>query len=142
MKIALLTEAELNSVIAHEISELFGQLSPQKQPLPIAQVVHVDNPIHLAYAEAGGRIIGMASLCTYRVLSGYKGWIEDVVVHADARGKGAGKQLIQKLLEVARDKKLTEILLFTETHRKPAIQLYHNLGFTRKNSELYSFKPY
>lgn len=141
MKIALLTKTELNSAVAHEIAELLGQLSPGKQPLPIEQVVRVDNPIHLAYAKEGEKIIGMASLCTYRVLSGYKGWIEDVVVHADARGKGVGKLLIRKLLEVAREKKLTEILLFTETYRKPAIQLYHKLGFTRKNSELYSFKP-
>lgn len=69
-----------------------------------------------------------------------KGWIEDVVVDSNARGKGIGRKLMEKLLEVGKEKKLTEILLFTEDHRKSAINLYSNLGFKMKDSRIYTLQ--
>ena len=60
-----------------------------------------------------------------------------MVVHEDARGKGLGRKLMQKLLEVAKDKAVTEILLFSAEHRVAAKQLYENLGFEMSASKLY-----
>lgn len=82
----------------------------------------------------------MASMCTYHVISGKKGWIEDVVVDAKSRGHGIGRKLMNKLLEEGKKKNLTEILLFTEDHRTPAINLYENLGFKLKESRIYTLE--
>lgn len=73
----------------------------------------------------------------YQVISGNKGWIEDVVVDEKVRGRGIGKKLIEKLLSVAKDRELSEVLLFTAHHRLAAINLYKKLGFKQKNSHLY-----
>ena len=54
-------------------------------------------------------------MATYKVISGYKGMIEDVVVHTEYRGKGIGKKLMLKLLEEAKKLELTDVLLFLVT---------------------------
>ena len=73
-----------------------------------------------------------ASMAIYRVISGYKGWIEDVVVDEFARGKKIGTQLIQQLITKGKELGLGEILLFTSPTNEAAIKLYENEGFKRK----------
>ncbi|MFM8744529.1 MAG: N-acetyltransferase family protein, partial [Cytophagales bacterium] len=89
--------------------------------------------------EVNYEIVGIATMCNYRVISGNKGWIEDVVVDAAARGKGVGLKMVEKLIEIAKEKGLSEVLLFTEQHRAAAISLYGKLGFTAKDSQIYHF---
>ena len=79
-------------------------------------------------------------MCTYDLISGKKGWNEDVVVSSKQRGKGIGRKMMHKLLEIGKEKQLTEILLFTEDHRTPAIKVFSNLGFKVKNTRVYSKK--
>jgi ribosomal protein S18 acetylase RimI-like enzyme len=55
-------------------------------------------------------------------------------VNSDSRGKEIGRKLMNELLEVGKEKNLSEILLFTEDHRTPAINLYSNLSFKVKKS--------
>ncbi len=86
------------------------------------------------------KIIGIALMCTYKVISGNKGWIEDVVVDSASRGKGIGRKLINLLVEVGEEKELSEILLFTEDHRVAAINLYSSVGFKLKDSKIYCKK--
>jgi phosphinothricin acetyltransferase len=45
--------------------------------------------------------------------------------------------MIEKLIEIAKEKGLSEVLLFTEQHRVAAISLYGKLGFTAKNSQIF-----
>jgi phosphinothricin acetyltransferase len=82
----------------------------------------------------------MALMCTYKVISGHKGWVEDVVVDGKMWGQGIGKKLMEKLLEAAHEKGVSEVLLFSADHRRAAISLYTQLGFQRKNSGLYTLR--
>ena len=140
MKISILNKTELNPRLQNQVSELFKQLSAKKKQLDLEEVLSPKNQITIAYCQENNKIIGIASMCTYRVISGFKGWIEDVVVDSNARGKGIGRQLMEKLLEVGKEKELSEILLFTEDERQPAINLYNSLGFKLKESRIYTLK--
>ncbi|EKB51225.1 GNAT family N-acetyltransferase [Cecembia lonarensis] len=140
MKISILTINNLNPTIEAQISQLYKQLGGEKKQVPLKEVLAEDNAIILAYCEHNDQIIGIASMCTYHVISGKKGWIEDVVVDTQYRGQGIGRKLMEKLLEKGKKKKLTEILLFTEAHRIPAINLYADLGFKLKESRIYTLK--
>lgn len=139
MTIKILTKNDLNAVVSERIISLFRQLSPSKKQQELSALLDEDNLIFAACLE-DSEILGIASLGSYKTISGYKGWIEDVVVDENARGKGIGRKLIEKLLEVAHQQGLTEILLFTEEHRQAAIHLYESLGFTHKNSMIYHHK--
>ena len=137
MKIALLKKEEITSELQLQISDLFRQLAPNKSQINLQEIFNDINDIHLAYAVEDDHILGIASMCIYSVISGKKGWIEDVVVHENARGKGLGRKLMSKLLEVAKEKELTEILLFSAEHRVAAKHLYEDLGFVMNASKLY-----
>lgn len=140
MKTAILNKNELNTDIKEQVSELFRQLSPNKIQLDLDELLMEQNPITVAYCMENNKILGIALMCTYKVLSGYKGWIEDVVVDSSARGKGVGRNLINLLIEEGNKKELSEILLFTEDHRVAAKNLYSSVGFKPKESKLYSKK--
>lgn len=119
-----------------QIQQLFKELNDsisQKQALAIAQTP--ENV--LVVCQYQNQIVGMATMATYKVISGHKGMIEDVVVSQHFRGYGIGKQLMQLLLAEAHTLNLNEILLFSGHHRKAAIGLYTSLGFVLKNSGLY-----
>jgi len=140
MKISILTINNLNPTIDAQISQLYKQLGGEKKQIPLKEVLEEGNHITLAYCEHNDQVVGIASMCAYHVISGKKGWIEDVVVDEQFRGQGIGRKLMEKLLEEGKKKKLTEILLFTEAHRIPAIKLYGDLGFKLKESRIYTLK--
>jgi phosphinothricin acetyltransferase len=140
MKIDILKTGDLKPDFQDQISNLFKQLGGDKSQINLKEVLEKTNPITLAYCEFNNEIVGIASMCTYKVISGRKGWIEDVVVSSQHRGKGIGRKLMENLLEEGKKKKLTEILLFTEDHRIPAIKLYKDLGFKLKESRIYTLK--
>ena len=140
MKTAILDKNDLNIDIKEQVSELFRQLSPNKTQLDLEQILDDKNQITVAYCEDNNKIIGIALMCTYKVISGNKGWIEDVVVDSASRGKGIGRKLINLLVEVGEKKELSEILLFTEDHRLAAINLYSKVGFKLKESKIYCKK--
>jgi ribosomal protein S18 acetylase RimI-like enzyme len=140
MKIDILNIQDLNPKRETQIANLFKQLGGEKEQTNLKEVLEDENPITLAYCEYNTQVIGISSMCTYKVISGKKGWIEDVVVNEQYRGQGIGKKLMEKLLEEGKKKGLTEILLFTEDHRIPAIKLYSDLGFKLKESRIYTLK--
>jgi ribosomal protein S18 acetylase RimI-like enzyme len=140
MKTAILNRNDLNINFKEQVSELFRQLSPNKIQLDLDEILNEKNQITVAYCEENNEIIGIALMCTYKVISGNKGWIEDVVVNSTSRGKGIGRKLINLLIEVGEKKELSEILLFTEDHRLAAINLYSSVGFKLKDSKIYCRK--
>jgi len=140
MKIDILKKTDINLAVQNQISDLFKQLGGNKQQINLTELLDGKNQISVVYCSENDEIIGIALMCTYKVISGKKGWIEDVVVNSKHRGKGIGRKMMNKLLEVGNEKQLSEILLFTEDHRTPAINLYSNLGFKVKDSRIYSRK--
>ncbi len=140
MTIEILQKSTLTPIIGQQIQALFNQLNAEINQLDIDKVLTPDNTIVFAICKEDDVILGMAAMATYKVVSGHKGMIEDVVVSSEHRGKGIGKSLMQKLLNEGKKQQLNEILLFSGHHRLPAIALYKSLGFQLKNSGLYTLK--
>lgn len=140
MDIHVFDKNDLEQRAEKQVAALFEQLAPGRAQLPLRELLEAGNPLTLAYCEADGRIVGIALMGTYKVISGHKGWIEDVVVDENRRGQGIGRLLVEKLLEVAREKQVSDVLLFTADHRKAAMHLYEKIGFRPKGSNLYILK--
>ncbi|GAA4274488.1 GNAT family N-acetyltransferase [Aquimarina gracilis] len=139
--IKILNDSSWNIDIDKQIQTLFRQLSPNKKQTSLKELLfNQNNPLIFACYQENNKIVGIASMCMYKVISGHKGWIEDVVVDIGYRGKGIGKQLISKLIDEGVKAGLSEIYLFTEDEKKAAIHLYAMLGFKQKNSRLYNLK--
>src|SRR5216683_2124940 len=58
------------------------------------------NTVFLA-REAGERIVGMLTLVVFRIPTGVRAWIEDVVVDETMRGRGVGEALSQEAVRRA-----------------------------------------
>ncbi|MEO0573236.1 MAG: GNAT family N-acetyltransferase [Bacteroidota bacterium] len=128
--------SNFNDTTNGQVHALFEKLNASIPQLEAREVATTNETI-LYVCQHQNEIIGMALMATYKVISGHKGMIEDVVVNEQYRGKGIGRKLIQGLLEEGHKLNLSEILLFSGHHRKAAISLYTSLGFILKESGLY-----
>ncbi|MBT8307989.1 MAG: GNAT family N-acetyltransferase [Maribacter sp.] len=140
MPIEILNNTDITPSIKKQIHELFKTLNADMDQCDIDKVLSQGNDFVFACYWADNELLGMASLATYKVISGYKGMVEDVVVSEAYRGQGIGRKLMEKLIAEGKRLHLSEILLFSGHHRKPAIALYKSLGFDLKNSGIYTLK--
>lgn len=56
-------------------------------------------------------------------------YIHDVVIHSSQRGKGYGKMLMEKISEIAEEKKCCKITLEVREDNNSALKLYKDLGY-------------
>lgn len=140
MEIEILKKTDIDKTMQHQISQLYTQLNADIRQRPLHQILQEDNHVTVAACKIDQKIVGIALLATYKVISGHRGIVEDVVVDSEYRQKGIGRQLMEKLLEEARHQSLDGILLFSGHHRKPAIRLYQSLGFSMRESGVYTLK--
>jgi ribosomal protein S18 acetylase RimI-like enzyme len=78
--------------------------------------------------EDDGIVIGYSNF--YDLEEGTFAWLGNVIIAPDYRGKGAGKALIQFMLNrAAIDLQLRELRLICHNPNTKALFLYHSLGF-------------
>ncbi len=76
---------------------LLPQLTEARTPPTLAQLQDVvSNQTLLVARDDDGRILGTLTFVLYRVASGVKGRIEDVIVDESARGQGVGETLVAR----------------------------------------------
>jgi ribosomal protein S18 acetylase RimI-like enzyme len=95
---------------------------------------------HLFIAELdNNQIAGMLTIGTYDIPTGTKVWIEDVVVDESKRGKGIGRELTLFAIDFAKSKGYKAIELTSRPSRMAANQLYRNLGFVLRETNVYRY---
>ncbi|WP_299799870.1 GNAT family N-acetyltransferase [uncultured Maribacter sp.] len=137
MDIKLITFNEVTADLQSQLTELYKQLNAELTQLDLATALSDYNTTDVVICLDDDKLIGIAMMAKYKVVSGHKGMIEDVVVSSEYRGQGIGRKLMEKLLEQAEKSKLDDVLLFSGHHRTAAISLYKSLGFKLKESGMY-----
>lgn len=87
-----------------------------------------------------GRMIGMLCLNVYRVPTGVRSIIEDVVVDEAMRGKGVGEALMRHALDLARQAGASGVSLTSRPERVAANRLYQSMGFELRKTNAYHYK--
>jgi len=83
---------------------LLPQLTEARTPPTLDQLQDVvSNQTLLVARDDDGRILGTLTFVLYRVASGVKGRIEDVIVDESARGQGVGETLVREGMRLAND---------------------------------------
>jgi len=82
----------------------------------------------------------MLTLTTYNIPTGTKFLIEDVVIDETQRGKGFGKELMLHAIRFAESIGAKTIDLTSRPYRIAANQLYQDLGFTRRDTNVYRYQ--
>ena len=126
-----------------ELVEAFARLIPQlstSAPPPTLDDLRlvVDDPNNAVFvARLDGRIVGSVTLVTFRIPTGPKSWIEDVVVDDAARGSGVGEMLNRAALDEARRRGMKAISLTSRPSREAANRLYRRIGFEQRETNYY-----
>lgn len=90
-------------------------------------------------AYDGDAVVGTLTLVAFRIPTGVRAWIEDVVVDEAARGKGVGEALTRRALELAGEVGAATVDLTSRPSREAANRLYQRLGFERRDTNVYRF---
>jgi ribosomal protein S18 acetylase RimI-like enzyme len=90
-------------------------------------------------ARVDGNIVGSLTLVTFRIPTGIRAWIEDVVVDETARGHGVGEALNQAAIEEARRKGAVTVDLTSRPSREAANRLYQRIGFVQRDTNVYRY---
>ena len=91
-------------------------------------------------ARAGGTIVGTLTLAMFPIPTGFRAWIEDVVVDEAARGRGIGEALTTEAIGLARAAGAKTVDLTSRPARKAAGRLYERAGFEERDTRVYRYR--
>lgn len=133
-----LVDDELVAAFAHLIPQLSSSSRP---PDAEALAAIVDNPHSVLFvARLDGAIVGSLTLAFYRIPTGVKAWIEDVVVDDAARGNGVGEALSRAAVDEAAARDAKNVSLTSRASREAANRLYQRIGFEQYETNLYRYQ--
>ncbi|HEX4863657.1 MAG TPA: GNAT family N-acetyltransferase [Acidimicrobiales bacterium] len=129
--------------IAEAISRLLPLLSKSAVPPSEGQIADIVNSpgstLFVAKDDATGEIVGTLTLVVFRIPSGVRAWIEDVIVAEEARGQGCGEALSRAALDVARIAGARTVELTSRPSREAANRLYRRIGFVERETNVYRY---
>ena len=141
MQIEIVTQAD------DELYGAFQRLVPQltdNNPPPsldnLAALLQDTASTLIVARHENGKIVGALTLAVYRVPTGIRSVIEDVIVDSSARGQGIGEALMRRAIELAREKGANNISLTSNPIREAANKLYLRVGFTKRDTNAYQIK--
>ncbi len=141
MQVDVVTKAD------DELYEAFQRLVPQltnNNPPPslndLAALVRDSSSTLMVARNEKNEIIGALTLTVYRVPTGIRSIIEDVIVDTSARGQGIGEALMLRAIEIAKEKGASNISLTSNPLREAANRLYLRVGFKKRETNAYQMK--
>ncbi len=142
----------LDPFVLAELNRLLPQLSSSAEPVSLADfeslvasecshlLVARDGPGSPAPGDAAVPLLGCLTLVVFRIPTGVRAWIEDVVVDEAARGHGVGEQLNLAAIELAADLGARSVDLTSRPSRIAANRLYQRLGFVARDTNVYRYQ--
>lgn len=121
------------------LNRILPQLSSSAPPLTLVQLDEICVNDMLFIARDSGVIVGSLTLVIFRLPTGLRAWIEDVVVDEAARGKGVGEKLNKAAIKATFDSGARTLDLTSRPSREAANRLYQKLGFKARETNVYRF---
>lgn len=141
-------EIEESHEVTDELLAAFERLVPQlssSNPPPtraeLAEIVASPATVLLVARdpEQQRAIVGTLTLVLFRIPTGLRAWIEDVVVDNAVRGKGIGRALTLAAVQRAAEAGATTVDLTSRPSRVAANRLYQSVGFVARETNVYRY---
>ncbi|HJM32327.1 MAG TPA: GNAT family N-acetyltransferase [Acidimicrobiales bacterium] len=140
--VAIREVTDVDDDLIGAMARLIPQLSrsnPAPDAAALREIVSSGASV-LLVAEDDGVIVGSLTLVLFRIPTGFRAWIEDVVVDESVRGRGVGEALNLAALDRARAAGASTVDLTSRPSREAANRLYQRLGFEERATNVYRFK--
>ena len=140
-------EVYIATEVTDELQEAMDRLVPQlssSNPPPARETLQeiVDSEASILFmANDGTGVLGTLTLVLFRIPTGLRAWIEDVIVDTAARGKGVGRILNETAIQYAFDQGAITVDLTSRPSREAANRLYAHIGFVQRDTNVYRFSP-
>ena len=140
---------DLTPALLEALGHLVPQLSQSAAPIGETELAEmVASPatrllvarLARAAGSPGEPIVGTLTLVLFRIPTGVRGWIEDVIVDETARGLGVGEALTAEAVRLAYDAGARTLDLTSRPSREAAHRLYSKLGFEVRDTSVYRHK--
>lgn len=126
--------------LAEALVGLVPQLSRSNPPPSLDEVrgilAHEAITQFLARDDAG-RIVGVSTLATFPIPTGWRAWVEDVIVDEAVNGQGIGRRLTEAMIDRARELGCKTVDLTSRPSREAANHLYRKVGFVQRETNVY-----
>ena len=125
------------------MGRLVGQLSSRASTPTAGEIQEIARSATtrlLIGHDEDDNIVGSLTLALFRLPTGTRAWIEDVVVDEAARGRGLGQALTEEALRLAREMGARTVDLTSRPERDAANRLYERLGFKRRSTTVYRYE--
>lgn len=132
---------ELYVAMQHLIPQL-GQHKVPPTRKEIARLLTTDGAALLIarHPDENGEIVGLLSLTIYRVPTGARSIVEDIVVDQNHRRLGLGEALVRYAIDLAREAGANGVSLTSNPQREAANHLYLSMGFELRKTNPYFYK--
>jgi ribosomal protein S18 acetylase RimI-like enzyme len=131
---------EVSDELVSAFRGLVPQLSSSSPPPEAAELQEiVSSPATrlLVARNDDGSVVGSLTLVLFRIPTGVRAWIEDVVVDESARGQGAGEALTREAMRMATEAGARTVDLTSRPTREAANRLYERIGFEERETRVY-----
>ena len=130
-----LSDAEIEEIVTSPATTLLVARDDE------LKIEGADVPARGSAGDGGrGPIVGMLTLVVFRIPTGVRAWIEDVVVDSSAGRRGAGEALTRAAIELAGELGAQTVDLTSRPSREAANRLYQKVGFEARQTNVYRFK--
>lgn len=137
--------SEVTQELQKALERLIPQLGAHKIPPTweeLHRLVTSESSILLVACQSreDDPIVGILCLTIYRVPTGLRSIIEDVIVDERARRQGIGEALVRYAIDVARQAGADGVSLTSNPGRQAANQLYQSMGFELRKTNPYYYR--
>ena len=134
--------------LTDDVVDAFVRLTPQlssSNPPPSADelaeiVASPATKLLVARVGSTGEIVGSLTLAMFRIPTGLRACIEDVVVDERMRGRGVGELLNREALSMAALAGARTVDLTSRPSREAANRLYQRIGFQQRETNVYRYE--
>ncbi|MGN1422550.1 MAG: GNAT family N-acetyltransferase [Oscillospiraceae bacterium] len=110
------------------------EVPPFERAKEVWEHILSDSSYHIIVAEEDGMIV---SSCTCIIIPNLThgprpyAWVENVVTHADYRGKGLATKCLDRAKEIAQSENCYRLVLMTGSKLESTLKFYENAGYDR-----------
>ena len=130
--------AELHDALQHLVPQL-SKSNPAPSLDEVRAMLTHDAVTQFLARRDDGSIVGVSTLITFPIPTAVRSWVEDVIVDEESNNQGIGRQLLDAMVERARQLGAKTVDLTSRPTREAANHLYRKAGFEVRDTNVYRF---
>ena len=129
---------ELHAALQHLVPQL-SRSNPAPSLDEVRAMLTHDSVTQFVARRDDGSIVGVSTLATFPIPTAVRAWVEDVIVDEASNNQGIGRQLIDAMLDRARQLGAKTVDLTSRPSREAANHLYLKAGFEVRDTNVFRF---